>query len=97
MKFTDAIEFSDNIKELIMDSKGTDNPLINIIMLSGETEDIDKNLLGWTVVSVISTEIVIDLEFESKLEVSQSDDPDNLFIQANLELFKATNGKTFPT
>ena len=37
MKFTDAIEFSDNIKELIMDSKGTDNPLINIIMLSGET------------------------------------------------------------
>ena len=86
MKFTDAIEFSDNIKELIMDSKGTDNPLINIIMLSGETEDIDKNLLGWTKLdrrirsSVISTEIVIDLEFESKLEVSQSDDPDNLFI-----------------
>ena len=40
------------------------------MMISGETEEVSDNLIGWQIVSISSTNIEIDLEFEEPLEVS---------------------------
>ena len=38
--------------------------LLNILMISGENEGINQNLLSWTIVEVTSKKIDIDLEFD---------------------------------
>ena len=58
--------------------------LLNVIMLSGDDEEIDDNLTSWTVKSVKSELINVKLEFRSPLEVSQGDYPDKIVIQAGL-------------
>ena len=65
-------------------------------MLNGDTELIDKNLLSWTVVSVSSTKIFIDLTFEKPLSVSAGDFPDTILIQVSLSAFTDQNGLRMP-
>ena len=72
------MKFPDNISEQIK-VKGKNK--IEIIMLNGDTEEVDKNLRLWTVISADSTIIEISLDFERPAYVSSGFDPDLLFIQ----------------
>ena len=58
--------------------------LLDVKMLSGDEQKFDKNLVSWTISSVTSQLIVLDLEFDSPLQVSQGDSPDELVVQAQL-------------
>ena len=64
------------------------NLFLNITMLSGNSQEIDDNLVSWTVSSVSKRLIRLELEFESPLEVSQGDNPDILVVQAELSQYK---------
>ena len=66
-------------------------------MISGETEEVDDNLIGWQIVSISSTNIDIDLEFEEPLEVSQADNPDKLLVKFNFEELIDENRNSLPT
>ena len=54
--------------------------LLNVFMLNGDEQAIDENLTSWTVKSVTSKRISIQLEFQSPLQVSQGDQPDQIAI-----------------
>ena len=60
--------------------------LLDVMMLSGsEDGKIDTNLVSWVISSVEQTYLVIELEFERPLEVSQGEKPDQIVIQAGLD------------
>ena len=54
------------------------------------------NLKSWNVSVVNSTLIMIDLEFDDSLYVSQGDQPDELLVQINLKDFPDTLGRYLP-
>ena len=66
-------------RELSSDDEGQINP-IKIVMINGDTQEIDTNLLQWTVTETSSTKINISLTFEKPLFVSQGDEADILLI-----------------
>ena len=49
-------------------------------MISGDTEEIDDNLIDWKLVSVNPEKLEIDLEFREPILVSQGDSPDSILI-----------------
>ena len=53
---------------------------MDLLMVNGDTQLIDDNLMGWKLVSVRPTKIEIDLEFREPLLVSQGDVPDKLLL-----------------
>ena len=65
-------------------------------MYSPDEEKALENLLSWTVVSVSSKLIEIDLEFDQPLNVSQGDSRDQLLIQLNLKHFPDENDLRLP-
>ena len=72
------MNFPENLANLINES--TSDKLLEVLMLSGETEEIDTNLKSWTVTSVSETEIIINLTFEKPILVSSGDNPDILMM-----------------
>ena len=46
------------------------NELLNIMMLSGEDETVDENLVSWKITSVQPSQINVELEFKSPVQVS---------------------------
>ena len=68
-----------NLASLINDS-ASNNKLLEIVMINGDTQEIDSNLLQWTVTKSSSTKIYISLTFEKPLFVSQGDEADILLI-----------------
>ena len=68
--FTTKMQFPDDFVQLVKDSQEDAIKLIEIIMLNGETEEIDQNLKTWTIDSVSSSRIKISLEFENPTHVS---------------------------
>ena len=65
-----------------IDSTDIDSILasLQVLMVNQDEELVDGNLLNWTVTSVEQELILIKLEFEQPLEVSQGDEPDYLVI-----------------
>ena len=61
-------------------------------MLNGDTEEIDKNLRSWTVISASSTKIEIRLDFENPTNVSTGYSPDILIIQVLMSAYTDHNG-----
>ena len=49
-------------------------------MIGGETNTPDSNLISWKLESFSSTMLVIKLEFDKPIEVSQGSYPDKLLI-----------------
>ena len=90
IEFTNRMDFP-STREFILDNEESENKLIDVMMLSGEDEAIDLNLLSWTIVKVTSQQIEISLKFERPLEVSQGDEPDKLLVQAGLSKFLDEN------
>ena len=74
-------------REFVLDNEKSNNKLLNVMMLSGEDEAIDPNLLSWTINTVSSQLIEIKLEFERPLEISQGDEPEKLVVQAGLSRY----------
>ena len=79
IKFTNAMEFPDTAT-FIEENKNSNNKLLDMMMLSGDNEAIDPNLLSWVIVSVTTKAITVDLEFLTPLTVSQGDEPDKLIV-----------------
>ena len=84
------MQLPDNIVGLINESErrrlaeGTDNTLLEVMMLNGDSLEIDKNLNSWTVLSADSTQMTISLDFEKSINVSSGFSPDTLFLQVFL-------------
>ena len=95
IEFTNAMEFPDTAK-FIEENKKSGNKLLDLMMLSGDNEAIDPNLLSWVIVSVTSTTITVDLEFLTPLTVSQGDVPDKLIVQAGLQKYPDHNKIRLP-
>ena len=47
MEFTNQMEFPEDLASLINESSS--GKLLEILMINGNTEEIDKNLSSWTV------------------------------------------------
>ena len=47
------------------------NKILDLIMIEGETNQPDDNLISWKLVSVSSTKLEIELEYRMPIEVSQ--------------------------
>ena len=65
-------------------------------MISGETKQLDDNLISWKLVSAEPSKLEIDLEFREPIEVSQGDLPDKLLIQIEMAQFKDEFGNNLP-
>ena len=70
--FTEIVEAS-----LKNSSSGTrmltddSNKILDLIMIEGETNQPNDNLISWKLVSVSSTKLEIELEYRMPIEVSQ--------------------------
>ena len=84
------MNFPENLASLI--NENDLNKLLEILMLNGETLEIDKNLISWTVTYASSSKIDISLTFERPILVSSGDFPDILFIQVFLSNYTDFNG-----
>lgn len=51
-------------------NRRSDNALIDVAMINGDTEEIDENLTSWEIVSVSPQLIEIDITFAKPLGVS---------------------------
>ena len=65
-------------------------------MLNGDTNEIDNNLITWTVTQASSTKISISLTFDKPIIVSTGEAPDILFIQVFLSAYANQNGYSLP-
>lgn len=65
---------------LINLNKSSNNKLIDLIVLKGDSDELDENLKSWEIISVSSQLIEIDLEFEEPLYVSQGYNRDRLVV-----------------
>ena len=66
------------------------------MMLNGDSLEIDENLISWSIETVTSTLISLNLEFKSPLKVSQGDQPDQIVVQAGLSEFPDQNNSKLP-
>ena len=82
--------FPENLASYINES--TSEKLLEVLMLSGDTEEIDTNLKSWTVTSVSSSNIDVSLGFEKSIIVSAGTIPDVLLIQLFLDSYPDHNG-----
>ncbi len=70
--------------------------LIEVLMLDPETDKISDNLVSWTVSSLDSSSMVIDLGFKRPLHVSQGDIPDQLLVEIRFSRYKDIYGGSLP-
>ena len=70
--------FPDNLASMI-NEKSSDK-LLEVLMLNGNSEEIDKNLRSWSVTSTSSSSIDVSLDFEKPILVSTGSYPDMLVI-----------------
>ena len=90
------MQFPDDIADLIIGRKLYSEKLIEIIMINGDTEEIDENLVSWFVTSASATNIDIRTEYEKPLFVSTGYEPDFLILQINLSEYTDYRGYRLP-
>lgn len=79
------MNFPKNLESLINENTSDnlgkrDGRLLEIFMLNGDTNEIDKNLKSWFVTEVSSTKIDIKLTFEKPILVSTGYLPDMILV-----------------
>ena len=70
--FTEIVEAS--LKNSNSDTRmltDDSNKILDLIMIEGETNQPDDNLISWKLVSVSSSKLEIELEYRMPIEVSQ--------------------------
>ena len=65
-------------------------------MINGDTEEIDQNLISWSVISASSTNIDIRTEYENPLYVSSGYSADYLILQITLSEYTDYRGYRLP-
>ena len=83
-------------KDFANEINESDNNLVEVVMINGDTEKIDENLKSWSVTKVSSTGIEISLDFEKAIAVSTGYSPDLLIIQIQLGDYTNYKGSRFP-
>ena len=53
LEFSNPLDFP-STREFILDNEKENYKLLNVMMLSGEDESVDPNLLAWTISKVTS-------------------------------------------
>ena len=66
--------------EIVEASRNTTNKILDLMMIEGDTNNVDENLIGWKLVSATPSKLEIFLEFDEPIEVSQGSLPDKLLI-----------------
>jgi len=51
------------LEELIQANEDSCNALIDVLMINGDSEELDNNLIDWKISSVNSTLIKLELQF----------------------------------
>ena len=80
LRFTHNMQFPDDIADLINERDTFPKKLLEVIMINGDTEEIDQNLISWSVISASSTNIDIRTEYENPLYVSSGYSADYLIL-----------------
>ena len=96
LEFTNAMSFP-SLSDFIKQNEESGNKLIDLMMLKGEDEVLDENLVSWQIISVGAKLIEIKLEFASPLSVSQGEVSDKLLVQMQLSDFPDENLAFLPT
>ena len=84
------MNFPENLASLINETDSKN--MLEILMLNGDTLEIDENLISWSVISASSSKIDVNLVFEKPILVSSGDFSDILFIQVFLSNYTDYNG-----
>ena len=79
--FTNPINLP-SLKNFITRNEEANHELLNVMMLSGDSEEIDENLIAWKITAVEPKQIRVELEFQSAIKVSQGEMPDKIVVQA---------------
>ena len=90
------MQFPDDIADLINTRDTYPEKLLEIVMINGDTEEIDENLKSWSVISASATNIDIRTEYEKPLYVSTGYSPDFLILQINLSGYTDYRGNRLP-
>ena len=104
--FTNAMEFPDNLKDMINDQTtkqenqlrnlAEEEILFNLLMVSESEEEAVDNMIGWEVTSVTSTSMDVQMNFKKPIEVSQGDEADFIIVQGQLSDYRDVNGGSLP-
>ena len=62
IKFTNSMDFPDTASFISLNS-GLEDELLSVMMLSGDSERIDENLISWSIQTVTPKLITVNLEF----------------------------------
>ena len=96
------MDLPENFKEIVHESKhirnlqSSNEKVLSVLMISGDTEEVDENLVDWQLVTIDPEKLEIDLEFREPIQVSQGENPDRILIQVEMEGYKDENGNSLP-
>ena len=84
------MQFPDDIRGQINNSRrrslagSIESTHLEVVMIDGDREEINKNLISWTVTSANSNQMIINLDFEKPVLVSSGFTPDLIVLQVFL-------------
>ena len=67
--FTEAMEFPDDLNQLVFDSQGDKDALMEISLIEPENK-VSTNINSWSLKSITSTKITLKVEYFFPLKVS---------------------------
>ena len=97
IEFTKKMNFPSMEKFIELNNRADKAKLLDVMMISKDDEEIDENLIDWSITSVSQRLITLKLVFEDPFDVSNGDLPDELVIQAELSEFPDQNNQRLPT
>ena len=91
-----------NVKRNLANGASSQSNYVEVLIVRQNELDDDDYQFGkpllrdWSIAQFYKDGIVIDLDIESPLLISQEDEPDLLFVQLELSVFKDENGNSLP-
>ena len=89
------MKFPDNIQDLIEESIGSDDAILEIVMVDPYNE-LSQNFLAWTIEKIDSNKIDLQFKFEEPLDVSQDYEPDQIFFNIKMGTWESELGNRLP-
>ena len=85
-----------SLQDFNKENNETKRKHLDILMISGDTNEFDSNLLSWKLIELTPTLMKIEIVFERPLEVSQGERPDQIIVQVELSKYQDSNGLSLP-
>lgn len=95
LKFTKEMVIPEDMQKKTGRSLDSEESFVSLELIPIDEESSQSFLVDWTVVSIDSESIKVKLQFEQPLEVSQTEEPDILFIRVNLRGLQDVDGMTW--